>query len=741
MINPSLLHHLHAFAVNRLEAGIGMSYLSDFGPSIHASLRALSFGYLPEHYHDALDTPSQKAVDGIELGNRFLLPAYDENEQLVDCCIINPETLAISERSIYETSCGLCCLASLKQAEGQIIVTDSFVSLLRLLKQGYQDVIFIRNEQDVTNNIEQFVSNNIRQVTLRMEDESESKSIGNVFRNAGFFVTIENVSVTGADMVTIPKSKVVTPEINNKKSDLPQEEKIEKSNLTFTNFDEQDSIALFQSGPIRYCLETRDDGNPQRQVIIRRGDKAHRDRINLSVLVQRQRFAASASRRVSVEKVQIVEALAEAWAYLETHEKAIDTLPTVAIGESEKAEAETLLKNNNLLSELISDLSTLGWVGEETTKGLLYLTSISRLLPSPLWSVYQASAGAAPWHSLGLLAALTPPEDCVVFHTLTESLLRQTDKRSLRHKLLFIDRAETIRPEGALALRVLNERGSIGWHALASQENQQSAGLLTDVRGPVAVLAASAGALDKRCRDIFLKINVDESPEQTERIVSAQQNQHCGNGPTQNAIDTILKKHHAVQRLLKPLVVIIPFAKRIHFPKTSITHRQQHAALLTLIEASALLHQYQRERTEDGALIATEHDFTTALSLAGSLLSTGGDGLSSQARQLYERLFATSTTDFALADLKNIQPDWTYYAYRHATEELVHMGLVTASEKAMGRKRSYQLSAGTTNHKGDIYLKEGADVPPNSAQPFDLLKPFEGVSQGFDNLNLVTKVS
>ena len=50
----------------------------------------------------------------------------------------------------------------------------------------------------------------------------------------------------------------------------------------------------------------------------------------------------------------------------------------------------------------------------------------------------------------------------------------------------------------------------------------------SDARGPVAVLAAAAGDLDLRCRDSFLAVTVDESPEQTARVLAAQNRKHGG---------------------------------------------------------------------------------------------------------------------------------------------------------------------------------------------------------------------
>lgn len=142
----------------------------------------------------------------------------------------------------------------------------------------------------------------------------------------------------------------------------------------------------------------------------------------------------------------------------------------------------------DLLARIAGDLTALGWIGEERAKSIMYLTGISRLLPSPLWSVYRSSAGAAPWQGTALIAALTPPEERVIFHRLTDAAIRQQGSEKLHHRLVVVDQAESLRPEAALALRVLKERGGIGWATLATDA-------VGEARGPVAVLAAAAADL------------------------------------------------------------------------------------------------------------------------------------------------------------------------------------------------------------------------------------------------------
>jgi len=705
-ITPQLLHDLHAYAVSRIESGEAAEALAHAEADDADYIRSLGVGYLPPDYQDTVSAATRQALRGQRLGRTLIIPAADERGEIVDFLIVHAHEGGQSHDGLFEEPRGLLCARVVGAAE-QLVVTDTFRWAARLYRQGYCDLLLLRGPTDAIANAERIARAGVRQVTIRAWRNGEE--IANAFRGVGIFVRVETAAVTGEDRVTVPTKVVSPPAIASKAPSsvqvidtAPATEPApddQTDDLRLVEFDADDDVAIFEAGPVRYAIQLGEPDLRQRQVVARRGKATHQDRITLDTTAQIERFASSASRRIGFDASVIVRHLREAWRQVQAHEQAEDALPVVILDDEEQADAEALLRRPDLLQLVIDDLTTLGWVGEDQAKGLLYLTAISRLLPEPVWGVYQASTGAAPWRSMGLIAALTPPEGCLVFHRLTEALLRQTDGKSLRHRVLFVDRAEGMRPEAAVALRAMGEWGSVGWQQVLAADGVDGSahrmGLLGEAQGPVAVLAAAAGDLDLRCRDSFLAIPVDESPEQTAAILAAQRQQHGNTGPTPEQVQAIIARHHGMQRLLRPSTVVIPFAERIAFPMTSVRHRREHAFFLGLIEASTLLHQFQRERDADGVLIADEIDFENARTLSAHFLGvSAAGGLSAHGRHLLQRLFATGTTDFTLADLGELVPDWTYYTYRAAAEELVHMGHCTGSGGGRGRKRTYTLTGG-----------------------------------------------
>ena len=103
---------------------------------------------------------------------------------------------------------------------------------------------------------------------------------------------------------------------------------------------------------------------------------------------------------------------------------------------------------------------------------------------------------------------------------------------------------------------------------------------------------------------------MDESEEQTRRIHERQRLMRTERGlQLRQEADAIARRHWNAQRLLEPLPVVIPYADQLTFPTAWMRTRRDHARFLNLIEVSAFLHQYQRER-RGGAIVAVRRPIT-----------------------------------------------------------------------------------------------------------------------------------
>jgi hypothetical protein len=103
----------------------------------------------------------------------------------------------------------------------------------------------------------------------------------------------------------------------------------------------------------------------------------------------------------------------------------------------------------------------------------------------------------------------------------------------------------------------------------------------------------------------------------------------------------VLRLHRNAQRLLKPLLIVNPYADRLTFQDGKLRTRRDHVKYLTLIRAVALLHQYQRplKQVEHGGrkvayLEVRPGDIAVANRLAAEVLGRSLDDLAPQTRRL-----------------------------------------------------------------------------------------------------------
>jgi hypothetical protein len=163
------------------------------------------------------------------------------------------------------------------------------------------------------------------------------------------------------------------------------------------------------------------------------------------------------------------------------------------------------------------------------------------------------------------------------------------------------------------------------------------------VEGPVMIiLTTTAVEIDEELLNRCIILTVDESREQTKRIHQLQRDEETLDGFLRKLQkDKILVLHRNAQRLLRPLHVINPYAKKLTFLDDRTRTRRDQKKYLVLIRAIALLHQHQREiKLADGKqyIEVTLEDIMTANRLAGEVLGRSLDELPPQTRRLLRLL-------------------------------------------------------------------------------------------------------
>lgn len=372
------------------------------------------------------------------------------------------------------------------------------------------------------------------------------------------------------------------------------------------------------------------------------------------------------------------------------------------MSDEEKKEALAALKSADLIHEITRDLEALGCVGEAMNKLLGYIVTVSRRLDSPLSMIIVSQSGAGKSNLADTLEAVIPPEEAVRLSRITPQALYYTDKDALKRKVLLIEEKEG--SEAAdYSIRVLQSRKSL---RLAVAMKDASSGKLRtvifEVEGPVVVIETTTRSdlnpeNTSRCFVVYL----DESEEQTRRIHAYQRLQKTLEGARlKKESEKIIKKHRNMQRLLRPVIVTIPYAEKISFPSKWMRTRRDYAKFLNLIEAVAFLHQHQRPMKTDpeGAeyIEATIEDYRVAYALSKEAIGDTLSELAKPEREFYERLKDMSgkkgLQSFARRDIR----DFTGIAdhvIRQRLRALEDLEYVIVLDGKQGKLYEYKLNA------------------------------------------------
>lgn len=383
--------------------------------------------------------------------------------------------------------------------------------------------------------------------------------------------------------------------------------------------------------------------------------KLHVDTFDLYQNKSRQQYIALVAHELGMEADRIKKDLGQVLLKLEAlQDKHIkqtlspDTNTAPELAEADKQSALSLLKSPDLMDQIKQDFGALGVVGEDSNLLVGYLASVSRKLDKPLAVLIQSSSSAGKSRVMDAVLSLMPEEERVQYSALTGQSLFYMGETNLKHKILAIAEEEGA-SNASYALKLLQSEGEI---TIASTGKDESTGNLVTkeyrVEGPVMLfLTTTAIDIDEELLNRCLVLSVNESRAQTQAIqVQQRQSQTLESLLQQVDQGRIKSRHQNAQRMLKPLMVVNPYAQQLGFMDHQTRTRRDHMKYLTLIRTITLLHQYQREVKEvlhHGEVyqyIETSlSDIRLANELAYELLGRTLDELPPQTRKLLKLVY------------------------------------------------------------------------------------------------------
>ena len=280
-----------------------------------------------------------------------------------------------------------------------------------------------------------------------------------------------------------------------------------------------------------------------------------------------------------------------------------------------------LARSSDVLSELVRAAQKCGLVGEERTIKLIYLAVTSRLLSRIVSIAVKGPSGGGKSFIVETVLRFFPPQAFYELTAMSEHALAYSEE-PLRHRIIVVYEAAGLTGDiSPYLIRSLLSEGRICYDTVERTKDGLKARRI-EREGPTGLITTTtAVGLHPENETRLLSVNVTDTPEQTKEIMLAQANQQ---GRTDN-FD--IAPWHALQQAiaLEQAQVVIPFAKEIAslIQAVAVRLRRDFPTVLALIKAHALLHQRNRERNAESAIIATLEDYSAVRALVADLVSHG----------------------------------------------------------------------------------------------------------------------
>jgi DNA primase len=372
---------------------------------------------------------------------------------------------------------------------------------------------------------------------------------------------------------------------------------------------------------------------------------------------QREQAVEAITDSLDTSTSSTMHTLAELTSALEHYRlQRIEALQAKPEGVKEMTHAERQaaikeLQHPNLLQRTAQLLEQCGIVGEQHNSMISYLIYCTRKQAIPLHVMFLGSSGSGKTYLQERISELMPPEDRIEITQITDNALYYFKQEELKHKLILIEDLD-----GAMTvfypLRELQTKRRISKTVTLKDSKGNLKTITLTVEGPVCVSGCTTKEKiyeDNANRCILLY--TDMSKDQDRRINEYQTKLSAGeiNHERDRQYQRLFQN---MQRLLKPITIINPYAKYIQLPEAVFKPRRTMTLLLGFIEAVTFYHQYQREVKKDGNgtlyIETTTSDIEQAFRLLQEVLFSKSDELTKATRDFFEsikRLLQQTGTD------------------------------------------------------------------------------------------------
>lgn len=698
----------------------GLEYVKSKGVSDNQTIKDFGIGYVNATLCDIL--PDDESIIstlkkvGI-LNSRekevfagcLVFPVWNNQHEIINLYGVDIHDEDASGKFVSSEE-GVINQRALTRPDSAILV-DSIFDALLLYDQGFYNVVPVLGENQLS-----IITAKATDIYLTYKPTEAFKEELQDTGVQSYFITLPDRDLTTYfDRHTPEEFEKLIRETNP--SSIEQSDKVQKR--TRTLFEEQEHGFLVGYGDRQYQIKGVQRGETQLKTTIKvsidvndTGLPFELTTIDLYSSRSRQWFARLCSDMLGCTEELVKEDLAKILILIEEWScKKKDQSRTTEPTKEEKKQAEAFLNNPDLLGELLSDFEILGVTGEENNKIVGYLSATSRLLADPLSTLIQSRSSAGKSTVQDAVLSLIPPEDYIKYTRVTDQALFYKDEDSLVHKILAIEEAEGM-GGSAYSIRTIQSAKEI---TVATTGKDSSTGKMRTeeykVKGPTSIMiTTTATEIDQETASRFIFLTIDESIEMTKSIHNMQREAETLEGMKLSARkESVIKKHHTAQRMLKSLAIVNPYSMYLSYPSHSLRARRDHQKYLGLIRAVAFLSQCQREVNTievDGNPVefieVTLADIEIANKLAERVLGQAMDELAKPSKTLLSSI-TKMIREISVADDTDLSEvvftrkmlreytNWSDWQVKTHIKQLVDMEYINVKRGSHGREYSYAL--------------------------------------------------
>jgi DNA primase catalytic core len=513
--------------------------------------------------------------------------------------------------------------------QGELVLAESVIDALSLISMGVQNVSCIYGTNGLTKlHIAKLHKYGVQKVILALDNDEPGKKAAEkcseILINEGFTeVSIWPVGLgpSGAeakDWNELLLSGKITKEAFNALVLEAPEQSPGKSGRSFRKTG--DGLVLTHEGLV-YTVKA--EKGYKQSIKCTSGEDIYYDRVDLYSARSRASFAGSIAKLFETESRQVEKDLIALLEYLEDEKAEESDVTEIVLTEEDKALGMTFLTSPAMFDEIVEDTETLGYVGEETNKKLMYLAATSRLLDDPISILILSESGSGKSYLVDTIKKLMPPEDVIDVTSLSDQALNYMG--DLEHKFMSLSEAvhkDVI--EHQLREMVSNKE----LRRLVTKKDEAKGTMKAEqvsVKAIVSLVMSSTNYdVNPENASRSFVIQADESKEQTQRIYQKQREKYTFERQRiqKEVVPEIIRKHQAAQRMLNKYMIQNDFNRYLDFPDNMMRFRRDQDRFIDLIAVVCFLRQYQKEVRERSGVLCIDCDLTD-YAIARELLIEG----------------------------------------------------------------------------------------------------------------------